>query len=61
MQETIKLEMTEKEAVEMTELMDVYLDKIKNIREEMAKDQIEIDRYAAATQTIINRMKQKAA
>jgi len=61
MPETIKLEMTEKEAVELTELMDVYLDKIKNIREEMAKDQIEIDRYAAATEAIIDRMKQRAA
>ncbi len=61
MPETIKLEMTEKEAVELTELMDVYLDKIKNIREEMAKDQIEIDRYAAATEAILDRMKQRAA
>jgi len=61
MPETIKLEMTEKEAIEFTELMDVYLDKIKTIREEMAKDQNEIDRYAEATQSIIDRMKRKAA
>ncbi|MDX2042158.1 MAG: hypothetical protein SF097_12970 [Acidobacteriota bacterium] len=61
MPETINLEMTEEEAVQLKDLMSDYLDKIKTIRSEMEKDQLEIDRYAAATQAIIDRMKQKAA
>ncbi len=58
MAETIKLEMTEEEAIQ---LMDEYLDKIKNIREEMAKDQIEIEQYRAETRAIIDRLNRKAA
>ena len=61
MAETIKLEMTEEEAAQFRQVMDEYLDKIKKIREEMSKDQIEIDQYAAQTQAIIDRMKGKAA
>lgn len=58
MAETINLEMTEEEAIQ---LMDEYLDKIKKIREEMARDQIEIEQYRAETRAIIDRLNRKAA
>ncbi len=61
MEETIKLEMTKEEAAQFQQLLNEGLSKFDKIREQMARDQDEIERYGAQTQAIIDRMKQKAA
>lgn len=58
MEETIKLEMTKEEAVE---LMDSYLEKLKQIQERMAQRQVVIEQYRAETRAVIERLNRKAA
>ncbi|MFN0108443.1 MAG: hypothetical protein ACKVZH_06265 [Blastocatellia bacterium] len=61
MPETIKLEMTEKEAFEITRLMDECLEKIDKIFEKMDKDQVEIEMYHAQTRAVLDRLQAKGA
>lgn len=61
MPETIKLEMTEKEAVELTKVMDECLEKLDKIFEQMDKDQVEIETYHAQSRAILERLQGKAA
>lgn len=61
MEETVKLEMTKQEAAQLRELLDSYLEKIKQIQERMALDQSEIEHYRTETRSVIERLKRKAA
>jgi hypothetical protein len=61
MEETIKLEMTAEEADQFRKLLAEFLKRIKELREQMAKDHLEIARYGAETQAIIDRLEGKAA
>ena len=61
MEETIKLELTKEEAAQVQQVVGECLRQIDSIRVEMAQDQIEIEKYGAATQAIIDRMQRKAA
>jgi hypothetical protein len=61
MAETIKLEMTEAEAAQLRELLAECIEKIKQAREQMAKDQAEIEQYRAETRAVIERLRRKAA
>jgi hypothetical protein len=61
MNETIKLEMTEDEAAQLRELLEMFVKKIKQIFEQMEKDQAEIEQYRAETRAITERLKRKAA
>jgi hypothetical protein len=58
MEETIKFEMTKEEAME---LMDSYLEKLKQIQERMAQRQVVIEQYRAETRAVIERLNRKAA
>lgn len=53
MPETIKLEMTEKEAVELNEVLDMCLEKLDQLFQKMNNDQEEIEQYRAKTRAII--------
>ena len=61
MEESIKLELTKEEAAQVQQVIGECLRRIDSIQNEMARDQVEIERYGAATQAIIDRMQQRAA
>lgn len=61
MENTIKLEMTPEEAAQLQNFLAEFLEKIKELREQIARDHLEIERYGAATQAIIDRLQEKAA
>ena len=61
MEETVKLELTKEEAAQVQQVVGECLRQIDSIRMEMAQDQVEIEKYGAATQAIIDRMQRKAA
>jgi hypothetical protein len=61
MEETIKLELTKEEAAQVQQVIGECLRRIDSIREEMARDQVEIEQYGAATQAVIDRIQGKAA
>lgn len=61
MAETTKLEMTEEEAAQLSNVLDEYLEKLDKIFERMDEDQVEIEHYRAETRAIIERMQGKAA
>lgn len=61
MKEIAKLEMNEEEAAQLSELITECVEKIKQAREQMARDQAEIDQLRAETRAVICRLERKAA
>jgi hypothetical protein len=61
MEETIKVEMTKEETVELQQLLDEVARRLNQSHEEMAQAQVRIEAYGLQTQTIIDRMRQRAA
>ena len=55
MEQTVKLEITEKEAASLRSLIAEYLPKLIAIQEKMEQDQIEIEALQAETRTILDR------
>ena len=61
MAETINWEITEDEAAQLQEFLAAFVEKIKQIFEQMEKDQAEIEQYRMETKAITERLKRKAA
>lgn len=61
MAETSNLIITEEDAAQLQKLLADFLKKIKELRQQMEDDHLEISRYGAETQAIIDRLERKAA
>ena len=55
MEQTVKLEITEKEAASLRSLIAEYLPKLIAIQEKMEQDQVEIEALQAETRAILDR------
>ena len=60
MEETVKLEMTKAEAEQLSELITECVEKIKRAREQMARDQVEIEQLRSETRAVIARLRSAA-
>jgi len=61
MEEIVKVEMTKAEAEQLSELITECVEKIKQAREQMTRDQVEIEQLRAETRAVIARLGRKAA
>ncbi len=60
MEETIKLELTKAEAEQLSALMEEMLAAMRKANEEMARDQVEIERLKAQTATRLEELRKVA-
>ncbi len=56
MEKTISMELTADEAAKLSALMELCIAKMDDAHEQMAKDQVEIDRLSAKTRATLERL-----